>query len=131
MHAWPLSGDYVRSPYWWMIRVLFLTSLPFACIKKEQRKALSLKMLYTLPFDLEMCFVITLPEVVLFGLLQPSAQERILDKETGKEQYRGTNQVPTTLLIVHHCDECNIAPALKKYILLEQVVNRHPNKKGQ
>ena len=99
--------------------------------QKEQRKALSLKMLYTLPFDLEMCFVITLPEVVLFGLLQPSAQERILDKETGKEQYRGTNQVPTTLLIVHHCDECNIAPALKKYILLEQVVNRHPNKKGQ
>ena len=99
--------------------------------QKEQRKALSLKMLYTLPFDLEMCFVITLPEVVLFGLLQTSAQERILDKETGKEQYRGTNQVPTTLLIVHHCDECNIAPALKKYILLEQVVNRHPNKKGQ
>lgn len=86
--------------------------------QKEQRKALSLKMLYTLPFDLEMCFVITLPEVVLFGLLQTSAQERILDKETGKEQYRGTNQVPTTLLIVHHCDECNIAPALKNIYTL-------------
>lgn len=131
MHAQPLSGDCVRSHYWWVIRVLSLTSLPFACIKKEQCKALSLKMLYTLPFDLEICFVITLPEVALFGLLQTSAQERFLDKETGKDQYRGTNQVPTTLLTVHHCDECNIAPALKKYILLEQVVNRPPNKKGQ
>lgn len=91
MHAWPLSGDYVRSHYWWMIRVLFLMSLPFACIKKEQRKTLSLKMLYTLPIDLEMYFVITLPEAVLFGLLQTLAQERFLDKETGKDQYRGTN----------------------------------------
>lgn len=88
-------------------------------------------MLYTLPFDLEMYFLITLPEVVLFDLLQISAQERFLDKETGEDQYRGTNQVLTTLLTVHHCDKCNIAPAFKKYILLEQVVNRPPNKKGQ
>lgn len=111
--------------------MLFLMSLPFACIKEEQHRTLSLKMLYTLPFDLEMYFLFTLPEFVLFGLLQTSAQERFLDKERGKDQYRGTNQVPTTLLTVHHGDKCNIAPAFKKYMLLEQVVNRPPNKKGQ